>query len=140
MTEKKNFMQIQLPAIPQNEFLWRNAIESFIAYGNPCPDVVADVRSAAAEVMDNVLYHAYKEERGDVFIKMELDSKDMFTLTVKDKGVGIPDVDRARSPLYTTGGDERSGMGFSIIESFMDKVRVVSTVGKGTTVTMTKQL
>lgn len=140
MTEKKNFMQIQLPAIPQNEFLWRNAIESFIAYGNPCPDVVADVRSAAAEVMDNVLYHAYKEERGDVFIKMELDSKDMFTLTVKDKGVGIPDVDRARSPLYTTGGDERSGMGFSIMESFMDKVRVVSTEGKGTTVTMTKQL
>ena len=90
--------------------------------------------------MTNAIVHGYPNELGKVCLKMRMLPDNVFEITVRDWGVGIPDVDKARQPMYTTGGEERSGMGFTIMESFMDTMKVRSVPGRGTTVTMRKKI
>ena len=98
------------------------------------------MRTAVSEAVTNCIVHAYPDRLGPVTLRLRLYPDNTLEIQVKDKGVGIPDVERARQPMFTTGGAERSGMGFTIMESFMDGVKVRSTPGKGTVVTLRRRL
>jgi len=116
----------------------RSANESF-AQLDPTLDELGDVKTAVSEAVTNAIVHAYPDTLGKVELKLRLYPGNELELIVRDWGVGIPDIEQARTPLFTTGNEERSGMGFTIMESFMDAVKVRSTPGKGTTVTMRKR-
>ena len=123
-----------------NEGFARAAAACYAAQLDPTLDELADIKTAVSEAVTNAIVHAYPDELGLVSLRMRLLEGNELEITVKDKGVGIPDIARAREPLYTTGNEERSGMGFTIMESFMDRLTVRSAVGKGTTVTMRKRI
>ncbi len=123
-----------------NEGFARACAACFAAQLDPTLDEVADIKTAVSEAVTNAIVHAYPDRLGRITLRLRLYEEGWLELQVKDSGVGIPDVDKARTPLYTTGGEERSGMGFTIMESFMDKLKVRSLPGKGTTVTMRKRL
>ena len=123
-----------------NEGFARTAAACFAAQLDPTLDEVNDVRTAVSEAVTNCIVHAYPDRLGPVTLRLRLYPDNTLEVQVKDKGVGIPDVERARQPMFTTGGAERSGMGFTIMESFMDGVRVRSTPGKGTVVTLRRRL
>lgn len=123
-----------------NEGFARTAAACFAAQLDPTLDEVNDVKTAVSEAVTNCIVHAYPERLGVVTMRLRLFEDNTLEIVIKDSGVGIPDVERARKPLYTTGGDDRSGMGFTIMESFMDTLKVRSTPGKGTTVTMRRQV
>ena len=118
----------------------RTAAACFVAQLDPTLDEVNDVKTAVSEAVTNAIVHAYPQTLGKITLRLRLFGDQTVEILVKDNGVGIEDVDRAREPLYTTGNEERSGMGFTIMESFMDRVRVRSTPGKGTTVVLSKQI
>ena len=107
---------------------------------DPTLDEVADVKTAVSEAVTNAIVHAYPDWLGKIILRLRLYEGNELEIQIKDAGVGIPDVEQARTPLYTTGGEERSGMGFTIMESFMDNLKVRSQPGKGTTVTMRKRI
>jgi len=123
-----------------NEGFARAAAACYAAQLDPTLDELADIKTAVSEAVTNAIVHAYPDALGLVTLRMRLLEGNELEITVKDKGVGIPDIARAREPLYTTGNEERSGMGFTIMESFMDTLKVRSAVGKGTTVTMRKKV
>jgi stage II sporulation protein AB (anti-sigma F factor) len=123
-----------------NEGFARTAAACFAAQLDPTLDEVNDIKTAVSEAVTNCIVHAYPDRLGVVTMRLRLFADNSLEITVKDAGVGIPDVEKARRPLYTTGGDDRSGMGFTIMESFMDVLKVRSTPGKGTTVTMRRRL
>ncbi len=123
-----------------NEGFARACAACFAAQLDPTLDEVADIKTAVSEAVTNAIVHAYPDRLGKITLRLRLYEEGWLEIQVKDSGVGIPDVDKARTPLYTTGGEERSGMGFTIMESFMDKLKVRSQPGKGTTVTMRKRL
>ena len=123
-----------------NEGFARTAAACFVAQLDPTLDEVNDVKTAVSEAVTNAIVHAYPQTLGKITLRLRLVGDQTVEILVKDNGVGIEDVDRAREPLYTTGNEERSGMGFTIMESFMDRVRVRSTPGKGTTVVLSKQI
>ena len=123
-----------------NEGFARTAAACFAAQLDPTLDEVNDVRTAVSEAVTNCIVHAYPDKLGPVTLRLRLYPDNTLEIQVKDKGVGIPDVERARQPMFTTGGAERSGMGFTIMESFMDGVKVRSTPGKGTVVTLRRRL
>ena len=123
-----------------NEGFARTAAACFVAQLDPTLDEVNDVKTAVSEAVTNAIVHAYPQTLGKITLRLRLFGDQTVEILVKDNGVGIEDVDRAREPLYTTGNDERSGMGFTIMESFMDRVRVRSAPGKGTTVVLSKQI
>ena len=123
-----------------NEGFARAAAACYAAQLDPTLDELADVKTAVSEAVTNAIVHAYPDTMGKVTMRMRLLEGNLLEITVKDWGVGIPDVERARTPLYTTGNEERSGMGFTIMESFMDSLKVRSTPGKGTTVTMRRKI
>ena len=123
-----------------NEGFARTAAACFAAQLDPTLDEVNDIKTAVSEAVTNCIVHAYPNELGKVRLKLSLFEDNSLEIVVKDWGVGIPDVERAREPLFTTGNEERSGMGFTIMESFMDGLKVRSIPGKGTTVTMTLPL
>lgn len=122
-----------------NEAFARSAAAAFAAQLDPTLDELGDVKTAVSEAVTNAIVHAYPESIGKVELKLRLYPGNELEVLVRDWGVGIPDVEKARAPLFTTGNEERSGMGFTIMESFMDSVRVKSLPGKGTTVTMRKR-
>ena len=136
----KNEMTLAFDSISENEGFARVAVAAFVAQLNPTLEEVADIRTAVSEAVTNAIVHGYPDAIGDVVLKMRVLPGNVLELTVKDHGRGIPDVNRARQPMFTTGGEERSGMGFTIMESFMDNVTVRSAVNKGTTVVMRKKL
>ena len=107
---------------------------------DPTLDEIADIKTAVSEAVTNAIVHAYPNTLGKITMRMRLLEDLQLEIQIKDGGVGIPDVEQARIPLFTTGSEERSGMGFTIMESFMDTVKVRSTVGKGTTVTMRRRI
>ena len=107
---------------------------------DPTLNELEDIKTAVSEAVTNAIVHGYPDAIGDILLKMRVLPGNVLELTVKDHGRGIPDVEKARQPMFTTGGEERSGMGFTIMESFMDKVAVRSTVNRGTTVVMKKKL
>ena len=123
-----------------NEGFARAAAACFAAQLDPTLDEVADIKTAVSEAVTNAIVHAYPDRLGRVTMRLRLLEGGVLEVQVKDSGVGIADIEQARTPLFTTGSEERSGMGFTIMESFMDGVRVRSTPGKGTTVTMNKRI
>ncbi len=123
-----------------NEGFARAAAACFAARLDPTLDEIADIKTAVSEAVTNSIVHAYPDSLGRISLRLRLLEGNELEIQVKDSGVGIPDVEQARTPLFTTGNEERSGMGFTIMESFMDNLKVRSTVGKGTTVTMRKRI
>ena len=123
-----------------NESFARAAAACYAAQLDPTLDELADIKTAVSEAVTNSIVHAYPDELGIVTLRMRLLEGNELEVVIKDKGIGIPDISRAREPLYTTGNEERSGMGFTIMESFTDSLKVRSTPGKGTVVTMRKKV
>ena len=144
ITEKArviNEMQIKLPSFSVNEGMARAAVAAFCAQLDPCATELADIKCAVSEAVTNCIVHAYRDTVGIVYITVRLFEDRTVEIRIRDRGCGIVDVKAARQPLYTTDAEgERSGMGFTVMESFCDKVRVLSGCGKGTTVTLYKQL
>lgn len=136
-----NVMSIKLPSLSVNEGMARAAVAAFCAQLDPRPVEIADIKCAVSEAVTNCIVHGYKNTVGIIYITVKLCEGGIVRIDIKDKGCGIDDVKQARMPLYTTDAEnERSGMGFTVMESFCDKVRVYSKCGKGTTVTLFKRL
>lgn len=136
-----NEMKLHLPSLSVNEGMARAAVAAFCAQLDPSSSDLADVKCAVSEAVTNCIVHGYRDSVGDIYINVRLYSDCGVRIVIKDKGCGIEDVDLARQPLYTTDAEgERSGMGFTVMESFCDKVRVVSKCKKGTTVTLYKKM
>lgn len=141
--EVLNRMQIKLPALSVNESMARAAVAVFISQLDPGVTEIADIKCAVSEAVTNAIVHGYRDcgETGSIAITVSILQGRAVRIEIKDKGCGIPDVELARTPLYTTdAAGERSGMGFTVMESFTDAVKVSSKPGKGTTVTMWKKL
>ena len=120
----KNIMEIKFKALPENEAFARNVVASFILPLNPNINELEDIKTAVSEAVTNVIVHAYPERKGYVNMKMSIDKQNI-QIEIWDNGVGIADIDRALTPFYTTKpNEERSGMGFTVMESFMDKLEV----------------
>lgn len=135
-----NYMILEFPSRSCNEAFARSAVACFAAQMDPTLNELEDIKTAVSEAVTNAIVHAYPVLLGKITLKAAVCEGNLLEITVKDRGRGIPDIDKARQPMYTTGGEERSGMGFTIMESFMDRVSVRSTPGKGTTVIMRKKL
>ena len=141
MKRSDNYMKLYLPSLSVNEGLARSAVASFVAQLNPTIEEISDIKCAVSEAVTNAIVHGYKYKLGDIYIGVKYYEDRTVVIEIKDKGCGIEDVELARTPLYTTdSAGERSGMGFTVMESFCDKVRVSSGCGKGTTVTLYKRL
>ena len=138
--EVNNYIKLEFPSKSANEGFARAAVACFAAQLDPNMEELGDIKTAVSEAVTNCIVHAYPETVGKVQIKARLLAGNVVEITVRDWGRGIENVDKAREPMFTTGGEDRSGMGFTIMESFMDSLRVRSTVGKGTTVTMTRHI
>ncbi|MCL2546972.1 MAG: anti-sigma F factor [Oscillospiraceae bacterium] len=123
-----------------NESFARTAVSAFTAQLDPTLEEINDIKTSVSEAVTNCIVHGYPDQIGRVWVKVRLYDDGLMEIIVRDKGVGIADIPEARRPLFTTGGAERSGMGFTIMESFMDSLRVRSIVGKGTTVTMARRI
>ena len=134
-----NQVSLVFPSRSANESFARSAAAAFAAQLDPTLDELGDVKTAVSEAVTNAIVHAYPDSIGQVVVKARICPDQVLEVIVRDWGVGIPDIEQARTPLFTTGNEERSGMGFTIMESFMDAVKVRSTPGKGTTVTMRKR-
>ena len=135
-----NEFNLEFPSRSSNEGFARAAVACFAAQMDPTLNELEDIKTAVSEAVTNAIVHAYPETIGKVLVKGRICPGNVLELTVKDCGRGIADVDKARQPMFTTGGEERSGMGFTIMESFMDKLTVRSVSGRGTTVVMRKKL
>ena len=139
--QNKNEMRLDFPAIPENEGFARMVISAFLVPLNPTIEEMADVKTAVSEAVTNAIVHGYAHAQGTVRLHAICREDGLVIVDISDRGCGIADVDRARQPFYTTAeGEERSGMGFTVMESFMDRVEVQSAVGRGTTVRLAKQL
>ena len=139
-TKATNEVLLEFPSRSSNEGFARAAVACFAAQMDPTLNELEDIKSAVSEAVTNAIVHAYPDAIGKVAVRARICPGNVLELTVKDHGRGIADVEKAREPLYTTGGEERSGMGFTIMESFMDKLTVRSVPGRGTTVLMRKKL
>lgn len=135
-----NQVKLEFESRSANEGFARSAAACFAAQLDPTLEELGDIKTAVSEAVTNAIVHAYPDCIGKVQLRLRLFSDNTLELSVKDWGVGIHDTDKAREPLFTTGGSERSGMGFTIMESFTDSLRLRSVPGKGTTVTMRKRL
>lgn len=136
-----NEMRLDFPALPENESFARMVISGFMLPLNPTLEQLADVKTAVSEAVTNAIIHGYGSGKGTVRMHAVCTDDGALVIDIIDKGCGIADVDHARQPFYTTDeDDERSGMGFTVMESFMDSVEVCSSVGCGTTVRLVKQI
>lgn len=136
-----NEFKMQIPSNSVNEGFCRKVFSAFVSILDPTLADLADIRTAVSEAVTNCIVHAYKEKGGTVYISGKYYSDRTVVITIKDKGCGIADIKQAMEPLYTTDtSGERGGMGFAIMSSFTDKLKIKSTLGKGTTVTMIKNL
>ncbi|MGI5985544.1 MAG: anti-sigma F factor [Clostridiales bacterium] len=135
-----DYIKLEFPSRSVNESFARATVACFAARLDPTLEELSDIKTAVSEAVTNCIVHAYPGVIGTIWIRAKIVDETTIEIMVKDNGVGIPDIKRAREPMYTTGGDDRSGMGFTIMESFMDKVRVRSAEGKGTTVFMSRKI
>lgn len=139
-TKAKNEVTLQFPSQSSNEGFARSAVACFAAQMDPTLNELEDIKTAVSEAATNAIVHAYPDSIGKVVVKARICGGDVLELTVRDYGRGIPDIDKARQPMFTTGGDERSGMGFTIMESFMTTLEITSIEGRGTSVHMRRKL
>lgn len=144
MKEKEqlqNEIRIKLPSLSVNESVARSVVAAFCAQLDPTTSELADIKCVVSEAVTNCIVHGYKDAVGIIYITVALYKSGLVRIEIKDKGVGIADVKRAREPLFTTDAQsERSGMGFTVMESFTDRIRVSSKLGEGTKVVMYKRL
>ena len=136
----ENEVTLQFPSQSSNEGFIRSAVACFAAQMDPTLNELEDIKTAVSEAATNAIVHAYPDRIGKVTVKVRICTEQVLEITVRDYGRGIPDVEKARQPMFTTGGEERSGMGFTIMESFMDSLKVRSVAGRGTTVVMKKKI
>ena len=135
----KDEIKIIIPSRSANESFARVAVGAFAARFAPTLEELNDIKTAVSEAVTNCIVHAYKDTIGMIYITVSADGNKI-KIRIRDRGCGIPDIEKAKEPLFTTGGEERAGLGFAVMESFTDKMSVRSTVGKGTTVTLQKRL
>ena len=135
-----NTVKITFPSRSVNEGFARSALSAFAAQADHTLDELADVKTAVSEAVTNCIVHAYANTIGPITLTAALYEDGTLRVAVADKGCGIPDVSKAMEPLFTTGGAERAGLGFAVMESFMDRVKVRSAPGRGTRVTLEKKL
>ena len=136
----ENYMILDFPSKSCNEAFARSAVACFAAQMDPTLEELGDIRTAVSEAVTNCIVHAYPKELGVITLRCRILKDNVLDIVVKDRGVGIADIAQARRPAYTTGGAERSGMGFTIMESFMTILEIASEPGKGTTVHMRRRL
>lgn len=136
----ENYMTLDFPSKSTNEAFARSAVACFAAQMDPTLEELGDIRTAVSEAVTNCIVHAYPNGLGSIYIRCRILKDNVLDIVIKDKGVGIEDLEKARKPMYTTGGADRSGMGFTIMESFMSDFSVVSKLGKGTTVHMRRKI
>ena len=135
-----NFMILEFPSKSTNEGFARSAVACFASQMDPTLEELGDIRTAVSEAVTNCIVHAYPDGFGIITLRCRILKDNVLDIVIKDKGVGIPDLEQARRPAFTTGGADRSGMGFTIMESFMTTFEVSSQPGKGTTVHMRRKL
>ena len=135
-----NECRLRFPSLSTNESFARAVVGAFIVQCDPTVSELNDLRTAVSEAVTNCIVHAYRDTVGEIQLHMRLYEGGRVVVKIRDRGCGISDIQKAREPLFTTGGEERSGLGFSVMESFTDKIRVISHVGRGTTVTLEKQI
>lgn len=136
----ENYMSVEFPSKSSNESFARSVVACFAAQLDPTLEELGDIRTAVSEAVTNCIVHAYPDGLGTILLRCRILKDNTIDIMIKDKGVGISDLDQARKPMYTTGGYERSGMGFTIMESFMTGFSVTSVPGKGTCVRMRRKL
>ena len=136
----ENYMILEFPSKSANEAFARSAVACFAAQMDPTLEELGDIRTAVSEAVTNCIVHAYPEKIGTIMLRCRILRENTLDIVIKDKGVGIQNLEQARQPMFTTGGTDRSGMGFTIMESFMTTFSVKSVPGKGTTVHMRRRL
>jgi len=140
MSAPINEMKMVVESRSINEGFSRVAVAAFAAQLDPTVEELSDIKTAVSEAVTNCIVHAYEKQVGKIYITASIYDNQIIRIKIRDRGCGIENVKQAREPLYTTKGGERSGLGFAVMESFMDKIYVRSSVGNGTTVTLTKQI
>ncbi len=135
-----NYIKLDFPSCSANEGFARAAAAGFAAQLDPTLDELGDIKTAVSEAVTNCIVHAYPDSIGVISMRLRILDGEKLEIVIRDRGRGISDLQQAMLPMYTTGGEERSGMGFTIMESFMDKLKVKSLPGKGTTVTMLRTI
>ena len=135
-----NEMRLVMDSRSINEGFSRVAVSAFVSCLDPNVEELTDIRTAVSEAVTNAIVHGYKEKQGKIYITVSLYENNNIRIKIRDKGVGIENLEQARKPMFTTGGTDRSGMGFTIMESFMSTCDVTSEVGKGTTVHMRRKI
>ena len=136
----ENYMILDFPSRSSNEAFARSAVACFAAQMDPTLEELGDIKTAVSEAVTNCIVHAYPDKLGMITLRCRILKDNTLDIVIKDRGVGIADVERARQPMFTTGGAERSGMGFTIMDSFMTSMTISSIPGKGTTVHMRRKL
>lgn len=136
----KNKFNMTLDARSANESFARACVSAFAAQLDPTLEEISDIKTAVSEAVTNCIVHAYKENVGKIYITSEIYEENVIKIKIRDKGCGIENIEKAMEPLYTTVGGERAGLGFAVMQSFMDNVKVMSRAGKGTSVTMSKKI
>ena len=135
-----NYMILDFPSKSSNEAFARSAVSCFAAQMDPTLEELGDIRTAVSEAVTNCIVHAYPNSLGNITLRCRILKDNVLDIVVKDKGIGISDIEQAKRPTYTSGGADRSGMGFTIMESFMTNLEIRSKPGKGTTVHMRRKL
>ncbi len=136
----ENYMILEFPSRSSNEAFARSAVACFAAQMDPTLEELGDIKTAVSEAVTNCIVHAYPDSLGLITVRCRILKDQILDIVIKDKGVGIQDIEQARTPAFTTGGRERSGMGLTIMESFMTTLDISSTPGKGTSVHMRRKL
>ena len=136
----ENYMILEFPSRSTNEAFARSAVACFAAQMDPTLEELGDIRTAVSEAVTNCIVHAYPDKLGIITLRCRILKDNTLDIVVKDRGVGIPDVEKAMQPMFTTGGPERSGMGITIMDSFMTSMTITSAPGKGTVVHMRRKL
>lgn len=135
-----NEMKLEFISKSSNESFARATISAFIAQLDPTISELADIKTAISEAVTNCIVHAYKKSIGTIYITVQIFENGKVIIKIRDKGCGIDNVNQAMEPLFTTGGDERAGLGFAVMQSFMDKIKVTSKLDKGTCITLEKNI
>ena len=136
----ENYMVLEFPSKSCNEAFARSAVACFAAQMDPTLEELGDIRTAVSEAVTNCIVHAYPNAIGTITLRCRILKENTLDIVIKDRGIGIADLEQARKPMFTTGGSDRSGMGFTIMENFMTSFTVRSSTGKGTTIHMRRKM